>query len=732
MVAHLSIDEKFLKDPFRSLEFTEFREQVWFPCDTETFEEGSFDTAISKDYIRSLSFGGMDVCEKLTGTRPIPKQSATLIGMEVGDDRIDISDCPFALALAIYCQERVLRFETSWKDTGISKDKWNFCEVTSIVPTSLQGGITTAKKSTFDNIQFIDTPPLRIIIDVQKGDRSHSSSANGKAQMLGSRTKNARTNCKPVLEAANWFQDSLLNTCKSSDPKYLPAVLGGSGCPPLWGDWRNTYLYLKAFRGGTYQRIYGSAINELRHCVDRLDSNRVTQPAICSHLRRKQDYLHATYASNVFVPRQAIKEGLDANDVRPLYRAVGGNALLQGVENRLIQAGKILTRSKAEAEITIRDGVNYTLFGYQRVTVVRENQRIANSLARRAYDGALSANAALQRLLLRNANESDFLKLTRDENFIVAGFGQTELTKVDAEWISLGGKGEAFTIEDLTFSEDMYSYDEVSLTKSLRVGGIPLTPRFANSIVQTRRTVPAVGLWQITEEKSDWADRIHRELLRLRDDVSNPSYQDVFPIYYENREWVADDSLLVRRATDIASSLTKATLLLVSSDKRLGRRMARTTGMHVARVEPAMVILNNPSKVWCSQTSITVGEALGTNIEHNNVLVGFPPVYHEVFIDTGSLEATALQLASDPSLVKQNRIPLFVSTLVDTGINRENLRYQRVQRITFPGRLVVRVMMHLASGPDRFASVLREEEGKPVAGNRDSRLSSSMKRFLRM
>lgn len=49
----------------------------------------------------------------------------------------------------------------------------------------------------------------------------------------------------------------------------------------------------------------------------------------------KQDYLHITYGGNVLVPDIEPNFGPMFRP-QPLYKAVGGTAILHGVENRLI------------------------------------------------------------------------------------------------------------------------------------------------------------------------------------------------------------------------------------------------------------------------------------------------------------------------------------------------------------------------------------------------------------
>jgi len=441
----------------------------------------------------------------------------------------------------------------------------------------------------------------------------------------------------------------------------------------------------------------------------------------------KADYLHITYASNVLVPQTGIKVGLEPREVEPLYKALGGTALCQSVENRMIQSGKLLTKTRADAEIDVTDGILRTLFSdhtFGNIRIARDN---ISRAARERFGMALQANSAVQRLLQREANEADLFRLA-GENFLVGGSGVTHLSEYLAEWVSLGGKGEAFTIEDLIFSEDMYAYDEVSMARSMRVAGIPLTPVFTKRPVLEKPTLSEVGLWQMTEEKLAWSERILDQLVQLRERYKVPTFQQVFPIYYENREWVNDDSLLVRRATEISSKLTKATLLLISSDRRLGRRMATSTGLPVARVEPMMVLLKNPNIAYNSRTGLTAHQALSTNKKGFNLIVGMPPVHPEIFIDTGSMEAHAQRVARYPS--GGTSAELRYRQVVATGFNTETGgRFEVIDEQKFPGEIAVKVWIHTASGQDRTTGVLRDDSDTGEGSWRRS--GSVLRRFSR-
>jgi hypothetical protein len=723
-----AIEQAFVEEPYLSFETTPFYEQVWDPTSSIPGLPGLDDDPIEEDYLVELLKGGLSVLQSLDQPVLAPTKMETIRGMEVGDDRIDISNGTFCLGLAIFCQSKVARFETSWKDTAISQRVWNFCEVTSVVPSTILGNIQRAKKKGFNELEYVDSPPLRIIIDVQKGDRSHSSSGTGKAQMLGTRMRSVRTGIGAVLHASSWIQDSTLNTTGTPDPKYLPQVVGGSGCPPLWGAWQNTHLFIKAYKNGSYERIYGSAVNELRECVQALERGERTQPVLCAKLRSRQEYLHITYASNILIPRQGIKVGLDLEDIEPLYRALGGTALCQGVENRLVQAGKLLTQTKASAEIDITDGILKALFSNFPIGVTRHEKETISRRARAEFDEALRGNSAVQRLLLRKAAHHDLLELAGGK-FLTAGSGVQSMNSYLSEWISLGGKGEAFTIEDLIFSEDMYVFDEVSLARSMRVAHIPLTPIFLNKEVIENRTRSDIGLWQMTASKLEWAERITDQLINLRSTVKDPGYQNVFPIFYENREWVNDDSLLIRKCADIAKSKTKVSVILLSSDARLGKRMARTTGLPIARVDPIEVIINNPTLDYHSKTVFTPQQVLGTDKEGNDLLVDYPPVFDEVLVDTGSLEACAQKFTRREFVPGQGQEVRHI-TLHRSGFTESGARYevQRVQSI--PGTRVVKIYMHLANDLNRTTHPRRSTDAGPPP-TLSQRAKAGMRRFAK-
>jgi hypothetical protein len=594
-----------------------------------------------------------------------------IYGWEVGDDRLDISNNPLSPLVALAAQTMVSRFETSWKDTGISEYLWNFCEVTSNIPTTKLGDIRRAKKGGFTDLDYVDVPPLRIVSDVSKAKpdaTDHSSSNTGKSEMLGSRTKSTNTRIRTILEISSYLQDGILSTCDSPDPKYLPSIMGGSSAPPLFENWKNVYSYLVNYKGGTYRRVYGSAINELRDCVEYLDNQIPAQPAICTFLRKKQELLHITYGANVVLPNLP-QNLIDGEVVRPLYKAVGGAPFLQGAENRLVQSKLLATKRQADRELEIRYGIRDLLFCDLRVTDQRSLRKIEKEKLAGEFDGAIRANSAYQRMLANLASDSDLTQLYLDGN-LIAGSGRSDLNVHIVEWLAKGGNGEIFNIFDLTHSEDMYVYEEVSESRTLRVQGIQLTPQFNRLPIVTKETRSEIGLWQMTETKMSWGKKILNELIALREQRGTLYYQDVFPVMANDPEWVNDDSLIVRRLVDDVKDKPKQTILLVTADKRLAKNAAKTSGFPVAMVDPQSVIMNITGKEFCATMEITPEEALMTESNKSNLLIGHPPVFHKVYVDTGSLEAYAHRVVLQPDGNKYYR------RLLHTGRRPDGLRYE--------------------------------------------------------
>jgi len=200
----------------------------------------------------------------------ISTATSKVVGREVGDDRVDLSRHVFPLVATLMAQEELVHMVTSWPDTSIRKKSWNFCEVTGGPLTDPSQGFDHVRRNgDFTTLGFNDSVVLRIILDVQKGEgQDHSSTQPGKMSMLGSRLATPRRENRGFWMLASIFQDAMLCTHRASEPKYLPPVMGGSGVTPLFDNSNNVFLYVHAYKGGTYQRIYATACSEMQNtCI---------------------------------------------------------------------------------------------------------------------------------------------------------------------------------------------------------------------------------------------------------------------------------------------------------------------------------------------------------------------------------------------------------------------------------------------------------------------------------
>jgi hypothetical protein len=522
------------------------------------------------------------------GLSTYPHNDSRCEGEEVGDDRIDLSLNQKRLSCALVCQESICGMVTSWSDTFLSTELWNFCETTSTVPLHEGQSFDKCRKvGEFDDLGFIDVPPLRILLDVSKGDMSHSSTAVGKATMLASRMRTPRSEFLKDWHLSSYLQDGYLRTSRSSDPKYLPQVMGGSGARALFSNPSNLYLYTHAYRGGICQRIYGSATRELRQSLDSLVRGEVLMPILCQRLRDRQEYLHGTYGEKIFIPTKEYSDSFGERLPAPLVRQSGGANLFASFEQRLVRTRHVLTRSSAEREwentLRIRGRL---LLRYRGVKESEEREAFDRKRARSEYGDAVFANTAFSNLLSRRGTIEDVIQLTNDNHHVVR-CGATSFTKWDAEWLFFGGKAEGFSIDDLTFSEDLYLRKEVSEDETMRVGSILLRPVTKHG--KRVLTTTTVGLYQIGSGMFEWAADLADRLKNHRDELGRPlTAEDALKDYEKDPEWVNDDTLIIAKCLRDTSKRTQSTseVILVSADRRLGNQLANSCNCAVYRVDP--------------------------------------------------------------------------------------------------------------------------------------------------
>jgi len=648
-------------------------------------------------FVENLGLASRKVVEYY-GLDDVPYSDSRVEGEEVGDDRVDFSNNPYKLATGLIAQEQVCGMVTSYADTNLSANIWNFCEISSIVPLHPDQSFDKCRKTgEFQDLGYIDVPPLRILLDVMKGDRSHSSTSVGKATMLGSRMRTPRSEFLQDFHLASFLQDGFLATHRSSEPKYLPQIMGGSGARALFSNPLNLYLYVHAYRGGICQRIYGSATRELRQSLDTLEKGeRVIMPILNRRLRDRQEYLHGTYAEKIFIPTKEYMDTFASKLPMPLIRPSGGANLFSNFENRLIRTRHVVTRSSAEREWENTIRIRERLLNRNTPTPESESrQKYDRMSARKLFGDALNCNVALANLLNRTGSIQDVIQLT-NENFHVVNCGATHFTKWDAEWLFFGGKSENFSIEDLTTSEELFLRSEVSEDETMRVGSIPLRPIIGNSKMVL--TTTTVGLYQIGSGMYEWASNLTDRLVSRRQKVKRPLMpEDALEEYQISPEWVNDDSLIVSRCLRDTGgrAFRSCSVILVSDDRRLGNQLSNTCNVYVERVDAKSYImlalsLNRPP---LEEMDL---EILRSYLRYEPAR---PPVF-KVYVDTGSVNAILARIGEvDESHVYIKRVD---SSSSDPATGKRSYVYDLLK---IDIRSELRTMRHVpVLKPKRFKS----------------------------
>jgi hypothetical protein len=392
---------------------------------------------------------------------------------------------------------------------------------------------------------------------------------------------------------------------------------------------------MKAYKGGGYHRIYGTAVAEIKECIANLDNNIPAVPLLSWRLREKQDYFFGTYAEKVVIP--------DKFSVlnKPLYRAAGITSGITGMETRLRRTKKLISKSEAEKEIKRSLKLRDSIFGgisIERIELADKSRRLT---ARKEYENALYANSAFKNLIDRKATGHEIPKLLK-EGYLMISTGQIEFSKENANWLYHGGKGKVFEIRDLTQSEDMYFKDEVSLEESLKINGIPLRVQFSNT-VRKYVTTSKVGLYKINEDMLTWAENLCNRL-KAESAVQRPIPQHkLLHIFSQDREWVNDDTNLISQAIELTKTSSDVNWLgLVSLDKRLANQMSITTNTIVCLIDPSTLPGTFPDKDFNSTLEISNAELSSKLPESVKWRLRSEPI--KVLIDTGSLSSSLAKL----------------------------------------------------------------------------------------
>jgi hypothetical protein len=549
-------------------------------------------------------------------------------------------------------QEDVIKMVTSPEDTSIRMKSWNFCEVTSGPLTDPHQGYDHIRKNgDFTNLGYNDSVILRIILDVQKGEgEDHSSTQPGKMSMLGSRLATPRRDNRGMWMIASIFQDAMLCTHKASEPKYLPPVMGGTGVTALFDNPNNVFLYVLAYKGGAYRRIYASACAEMQEYLYNLERGIQSAPVLCPRLREKQEYFWGTYDNLVFVPKPS--NVIDTEEPpMALYEATGGQNRYQNYENRLMRTRHLVTRRQAQVAWSHTQRLRSIFHGlFPTMEMYANLDKERSRTARARYDNALNANTALQNLLKREAGKKDAITMMGSSAFYQCTTGKRDFTRSDAEWVYLNGQGENYSLHDVSLSEDTFVRAEVSSEETFKVAGIRLRPYFSGG-EQIRPTKIKVGLYQINSTQEEWSEDLLERLKSERDRLGRPlTSQEMGPICDKDPEWVNDDSGLIARChRDVSGTKARYSVCLVSGDRRLANKMAETCNVTVIRIHPKQVLpmLHKRGETPSASTDVSFLKDHGVSCDY-------------YYVDTGSLSAASVEVVEEDG-------DLYHRVLLDTG-----------------------------------------------------------------
>jgi hypothetical protein len=657
-------DDPVVWDPLDSLEFEEDKGLEILPCDlVEVFHSAE------------------RICEEMRVPK-LYRDDVKVTGMEVGDDRVDRSRDPFRLAIGLTVQELVLHMRTSVEDTTISNSVWNFCEISNGIPTDITETFDFCRKNNgFENLGFVDTPPLRIILDVSKGDGSHSSTASGKAAMLGTRMRTPRTEFLQKLHLASFMQDGMLRTSMSSDPKYLPRIMGGSGCRALYDSADNLFLYTLAYKGGRCNRIYGSAVRELQDCLSNLAKSKASMPVLCRMLSDKQEYLHATYANMIFAPKYSFKDIQMEKLPAPLIESTGGANRFNSTLNRLVRTRHLVTRTVAIREWEYSKTIRARLLSRLETKRLDFEETARKQELRKQFGYALTANTAFAHLLARKARAEDVEALLKSEYHLTITSGAPEFSIWDAQWLVSGAKYEDYSIEDLTITEDLHSREDVSEEKTFKVGGLLLRPIVGDK-VKAIKTTTKIGLYEINSSMEEWAERTFQRILSHRKDGPVPR-DAVLTEIMKDPEWVNDDTGLIELCLRDTQALHQrsARVVLVSQDKRLANQMSNTCNVQVERLHPLSYVLAmmdeglDPINDREKAHSLLKGRI--PNRERADPIRAF-------YVDTGSV-AQVLSNLEDEGVGEQTDIK--VRAHLDSGVRENGQRWTKYALKDIPRRV---------------------------------------------
>jgi hypothetical protein len=233
----------------------------------------------------------------------------------------------------------------------------------------------------------------------------------------------------------------------------------------------------------------------------------------------------------------------------------------------------------------------------------------------------------------------------------------------------------------------MFIRSEVSGDESMMISGIPLHVLGKDGYL-TQVTKSQVGLYQINGDMLQWAEDLTDQL--KKHPMRPIPHRDVLALFSVNREWVNDDSTLIRMAIDDFSNLGKnSEAVLISRDKRLANQMSRQANIRVVLVEPESIV-QVFDRIWTSTTKITSLEMFAAYSEYDISTKGLK-VPGKVYFDTGSMLASLSKLEESKEGAMRK---IFRITPVKSGIRDDGTRFEVYDREELTYRKTVKLKVY--------------------------------------
>jgi len=325
--------------------------------------------------------------------------------------------------------------------------------------------------------------------------------------------------------------------------------MSGLDAIPLYNNWVNLYLEMRTFRGGGYDRIYGSATEEIKQCLRNLDGDEYgsVAPKLCKFLRKDREFLSATFGDKLFLYHTLRDyEAVDIKLPEPIYDWPRQVPALKSLERRLERTRHLTDETGAimkfqqtvRTQILLKGNLPYETRNLQ-LLKAEEDIRKRFNMSRRA-------NSALVNLLQRNAGQDDVDKLEKDNLFTLVRGCVTRFQPEHAAFLYLGGCSNYHTIDDIRLVTPMYLTSSLPCPSNFRIGTVGLIPCRLNK-TKLIQTSYSQGLYQISESMYDWAEKKASQLNRLYEDNGKKpiSSDKLLSVCVTEREWVNDDSAIV-------------------------------------------------------------------------------------------------------------------------------------------------------------------------------------------